>query len=110
MGFLKAAGDQQFSRVLYLYQTHSVRYMRTARPWFPLSFSTVSIIMESRHCLVDVIVMGRVGLSVLHNSSGVDGLTPSSPTDWSPTARASYLLCRGTWGSVVGQERVRLLP
>jgi len=52
----------------------------------------------------------EVGLFGLGNYSGVDGLTPTSSTDWSSTATSSYLLCRGTWGGVVGKESVRLLP
>jgi len=60
--------------------------------------------------LVDVVAIQRVDHSVLSSSSGAYGLTPASSTDWCSTARASYLLCRGTWGGVVGQERVCLLP
>jgi len=61
-------------------------------------------------CLVDVVVIQAVGLSVLCNSSGVDASTPASSTDWSSRAKASYLLCRGTRGGVVGKEKVHLLP
>jgi len=60
--------------------------------------------------LVEVVVICGVGLSGLGNSSGVGGSTPTSSTDWSSTARASYLLHRGTWGVMVGKERVCLLP
>jgi len=59
---------------------------------------------------VEVVVIWGVGLSGLRNSSGVDGSTPTSSTDWYSTARPSYLLYRGTWGGVVGKERVQMLP
>jgi len=60
--------------------------------------------------LADVVVIQGVGLCVLRNSSGAVGLTPASSTDRPSVAKASYLLCRGTWGGVVGKERVCLLP
>lgn len=48
MGFLKITGAQQiFQSVVSI--RHSGRYRRTADPWFPLSSSIESIVMESRH-------------------------------------------------------------
>jgi len=59
---------------------------------------------------VELVVIREGGPSDLCASSDVDGSTPAPSTVLSSTSRASYLLCRGICGDVVGKGRVRLLP
>jgi len=78
-------------------------------PSVPLSWESPTTVTRL-FLLVELVVIREGGPSDLCASSDVDGSTPAPSTTLSSTSRASYLLCRGTCGDVVGKGRVRLLP
>jgi len=78
-------------------------------PSVPLSWESPTT-MTRLFLLVELVVTREGGPSDLCASSDVDGSTPAPSTVLSSTSRASYLLCRGTYGDVVGKGRVHLLP
>ena len=84
----------------------SARYIR---PSVPLSWESPTT-MNLLFFLVELVVIRDGSPSDLCASSDVDGSTPAPSTALSSTSRASYLLCRGTCGDVMGKGRVRLLP
>jgi len=101
MSLTRAPGRQQTSL-----RGGSVRHIG---PSVPLSWESPTT-MTHLFLLVELVVIREGGPSDLCASSGVDGSTPAPFIVLFSTSRASYLLCKGTCGDVVGNGRVRLLP